>query len=54
VYWRRVKRGNTQFHCCTFLETRNQIIKMWGTSGLAFCDPVTGNAVVRMETKLPG
>ena len=50
VYWRIVKRGNEQLYCSTFLATRHQIIKAWGESGLAYCDPLTGTAAARIET----
>jgi hypothetical protein len=54
VYWRVVKRGDDQFYCSTFLATRDEVIKCWGTGGLAYCDPATGMAVARMETKFEG
>jgi hypothetical protein len=52
VYWRVVNRGEEQFYCSTFAATRDQITKIWGTSGLAHCDPVTGMAFARVETYL--
>jgi hypothetical protein len=52
VYWRIVKRGDEQVYCSTFSATRDQIMKGWGTKGLAYCDPVTGRAVVRLETAM--
>jgi hypothetical protein len=52
VYWRVVNRGGEQFYCSTFAVTRDRITKAWGTSGLAYCDPVTGMAVARIETYL--
>ena len=54
VYWRVVNRGEEQFYCSTFSVAPNQIIKTWGTRGLAYCDPVTGMAVARIETNLQG
>jgi hypothetical protein len=53
VYWRIVNRGDQQFYCTTFLATRDQVKRAWGTAGLAYCDPVTGIAFARIETKLP-
>jgi hypothetical protein len=52
VYWRIVNRADEQFYCSTFRAKRDQIIKAWGTRGLAYCDPVTGMAAVRIETYL--
>ncbi len=52
VYWRVINRGDEQLYCSTFLATQPQVIKAWGTPGLAHCDPVTGMAVARMETNL--
>ena len=52
VYWRIVNRGDEQFYCSTFPATRDRIIKAWGTRGLAYCDPVTGIGVARIETYL--
>lgn len=54
VYWRIVNRGDEQLHCSTFLATRDQIIKGWGKKGLAYRNPVTGTAVVQIETSLVG
>jgi hypothetical protein len=53
VYWRIVNRGDQQFYCITFLATRDQVKKAWGTAGFNYCDPVTGIAFARIETKLP-
>jgi hypothetical protein len=52
VYWRIVKQGDEQVYCSTFSATRDQIMKGWGTKGLVYCDPVTGRAVVRLETAM--
>lgn len=52
VYWRIVKQGDEQFYCSAFLATRAQVIKGWGRKGLAYCNPVTGMAVARIETNL--
>jgi hypothetical protein len=54
VYWRVINRGDEQFYCSTFLATRTQVMKAWGTQGLAYCDPITGMAVARIETNLLG
>jgi hypothetical protein len=53
VYYRVVNRGDEQLYCSTFLAERDEIIKMWGIEALAYCDPVTGTAVARVETLLP-
>ena len=52
VYWRIVNRGNEQIYCSTFLATRDQVIKVWGTKGLVYCDHITRMAVARIETIL--
>jgi hypothetical protein len=52
VYWRVVKRGDKQFYCSTFLAMRDQVIKCWGTTALAYCDPITGMAFARIDTLL--
>jgi hypothetical protein len=52
VYWRVVKRGDEQLYCSTYLVTRAQVIELWGTPGLAYCDPVTGMSVARREANL--
>jgi hypothetical protein len=52
VYWRIVNRGDEQFYCSTFLATRDQVERAWGTVGLTYCDSATGNALARIETKL--
>jgi hypothetical protein len=54
VYWRVINRDDEQFYCSTFLATRTQVMKAWGTQGLAYCDPITGMAVARIETNLLG
>jgi hypothetical protein len=54
VYWRVVKRGDEKLYCSTFLATRAQVMKSWGTPGPAYCDPVTGMSVARVETNLLG
>src|SRR5437763_5461871 len=54
VYWRIVNRGDEQLYCSTVLATRAQVTKLWGTEGLAYCDPITGMAVARIETNLRG
>jgi hypothetical protein len=53
VYWRIVKRGDEQFYLSTFQAPRDSVIIGWGTRGLAYCDPVTGMAIARIETHLP-
>jgi hypothetical protein len=52
VYWRIVQRGDKRVYCSTYLETRDAVIKAWGTNGLACCDPITGMATARVETLL--
>jgi hypothetical protein len=54
VYWRVINRGDEQLYCSTFLATRAQVMKGWGTQGLVYCDPITGMAVARIETNLLG
>jgi hypothetical protein len=54
VYYRIVQRGEEQLYCSTFLATRAFVINAWGTKGLAYCDPITGIAVARVETNLRG
>jgi len=52
VYWRIIRRGDQKFYCSTARLTRDQVIKTWGVEGAAFCDPITGLAVARVETLL--
>lgn len=52
VYWRIVKRGGEEFYCSTFIATRDQVKRAWGSVGLGYCDPATGLVVARIETKL--
>jgi hypothetical protein len=54
VYWRVINRGDEQFYCSIFLASRALVMKAWGTEGLAYCDPITGMAVARIETNLLG
>jgi hypothetical protein len=54
VYWRVINRGDEKLYCSTFLATRTQVMKAWGMQGLAYCDPITGTAVARIETNLLG
>jgi hypothetical protein len=53
VYWRIVKRRDGRFYYSTFQVSRDNVLKVWGPRGLSFCDPVTGSAVARIETRLP-
>ena len=53
VYWRIAERDDGRFYLSTFLASRAYVIKTWGMEGLAYCDPVTGLAAVRIETELP-
>ena len=52
VYWRIIKRRDGHFYYSTFEVPRDYVFKVWGTRGLSLCDPVTGRAVARMETRL--
>ena len=52
VYWRTVKRRDGHFYYSTFEVPRDYVFKVWGTRGLSFCDPDTGSAVARIETRL--
>jgi hypothetical protein len=54
VYWRAIDRDGERFYCSTFLATRTRVMKCWGPLGLAYCDPITGMAVARLETNLLG
>ena len=53
VYWRIVERRDGHFYYSTFQVPREYVLKVWGTRGLSFCDPVTGSAVARIEMRLP-
>ncbi len=53
VYWRVVKRGDGQFYYSTFQVPPDYVLKVWGASGLSYCDPFTGKAVARIETRFP-
>jgi len=52
VYWRIIKRGDERFYCSTYLATRDEIVRGWGTRGLAYRNPVIGMAVAQIETSL--
>jgi hypothetical protein len=52
VYWRVIVRHGREFYCSTLQVTREQILKAWGTEGLAYCDPLTGTAIACIETVL--
>jgi hypothetical protein len=52
VFWRIVDRGAERLYCSTFLVRREQIIPVWGTNALSYCDHKTGTAVARIETLL--
>ena len=52
VYWRIVARAGEQFYLSTFMATRAHVTKAWGPAGLAYCDPITGVAIARVETRL--
>jgi hypothetical protein len=52
VYFRIVARGDERFYVSTFMASRSMVLKAWGTDGLAYCDPVTGMAPARIETRL--
>jgi hypothetical protein len=52
VYWRIVKRESEEVYYSTFPVWREKVVEIWGTQGLAYCDPITGIAVARIETKL--
>jgi hypothetical protein len=51
VYWRIVERAEP-FYLSTFMATRANVTKAWGPAGLAYCDPITGMAMARVETRL--
>ena len=52
VYWRVIVRDGKRFYCSTFQATRDQIKKAWGKAGLVYCDPITGTAIVCVETAI--
>jgi hypothetical protein len=52
VYWRIVERAGERFYLSTFMATRAHVTKAWGPAGLAYCDPITGTAMARVETRL--
>ncbi len=52
VYWRIVRRGDAEFYLSTFQITRDEVIRGWGQEGISYCDPITGTAVVQIETHL--
>jgi hypothetical protein len=52
VYRRVVMRAGEVFYLSTYKATREQVMKGWGSAGLAYCDPITGTAMARVETKL--
>ena len=52
VYWRIVLRAGEQFCLSTFMASRDQVMNCWGSAGLAYCDPITGIAMARVETWL--
>jgi hypothetical protein len=52
VYWRVVKRTGEHFYLSTYPATPDLVIRAWGPKGLAYCDPVLGFAVARIESVL--
>jgi hypothetical protein len=52
VYWRIVKRAEQILNLSTFPVRRDDVVRIWGPKGLAFCDPKTGIAVARLENVL--
>jgi hypothetical protein len=52
VYYCHVVRAGEQFALGTFMAPRVWVLKAWGPAGLAYCDPVTGMAPARIETRL--
>jgi len=52
VYWRVVERAGERFYLSTFMAPRAQVLKGWGNAGLKYCDPKTGMAPARVETRL--
>jgi hypothetical protein len=53
VYWRVVKRAGGHFYYSTFPVPSAYVQKVWGANGLSYCDPFTGMAVARIETRPP-
>jgi hypothetical protein len=54
VYWRVVRRAEAQFYLSTFETALPNVLKSWGPAGVAYCDPITGRAFARIETRLDG
>jgi hypothetical protein len=52
TYWRIVRRGRELLYLSTALIERDGVLKAWETDGLAYSDPKTGKAVIRVETLL--
>jgi hypothetical protein len=52
VYWRVVMRAGEEFYLSTFMASRDQVMNGWGSAGLAYCNPITGMAMARVETRL--
>ena len=52
TYWRIVRRGGELLYLSTVSIPRDGVINGWGREGLAYCDPLTGMAVIRIETFL--
>ena len=51
VYWRVVMRAGEEFYLSTYTATREHVMERWGSAGLAYCDPITGMAMARVETR---
>src|SRR5436190_781003 len=52
VYWRVIKRGDQGFYLSTVMLNRDEVVQVWGDQALCHCDPLTGVAVVQIETAL--
>jgi hypothetical protein len=53
VYWRIVRRGDEKFYLSTCVWSRDEVAHFWGKEAISYCDPLTGVAVVQLETPLP-
>jgi hypothetical protein len=49
VYCCVVRRGEEILFCTTFLISRLDVIALWGSKGISYCDPRTGMAIVQIE-----
>jgi hypothetical protein len=53
VYFCHVIRAGEMVSLLTFTASRDHVLKLWGSAGLDYCDPITGTAFARIEVKIP-